>query len=121
MYKFNPMTQTIVEVKEATRFERIKRTPVPGWVMLLITFVPPLLIILCLIGCGSEEIKTVEYYKTHVDEGKAKIAECKNNPGVMKENPNCINAIAAYRESDTKHVHPKGKTMDDFMPTYTKE
>jgi len=78
-------------------------------------------IILSLTGCGSEEIKTVEYYKIHVDEGKAKIAECKNNPGIMKENPNCINAIAAYRESDTKHVHPNGKTMDDFMPTYTKE
>lgn len=52
-------------------------------------------IVLSLAGCGSEEIKTVEYYKTHIAERDAKIKECLNNPGASKENANCANAGSA--------------------------
>jgi hypothetical protein len=45
----------------------------------------------------SEEVKTVNYYKQHISEQKAKIAECKNNPGELRGTPNCINALTAER------------------------
>lgn len=50
----------------------------------------------------SEEVKTVNYYKQHISERKAKIEECKNNPGELKGTPNCINAIAAHRTGGIK-------------------
>ncbi|SBW05680.1 conserved exported hypothetical protein [uncultured delta proteobacterium] len=48
-------------------------------------------------GCNSEETKTVEWYlkpenKPALD---AKLAECRNNPGQLKDTPNCINARQA--------------------------
>ncbi|ACZ11804.1 EexN family lipoprotein [Sulfurospirillum deleyianum] len=52
-------------------------------------------IVFSLTGCGSEEVKTVEYYKTHIAERDAKIKECLNNPGASKENANCANAASA--------------------------
>lgn len=50
----------------------------------------------------SEEVKTVNYYKQHTAERKAKIDECKNNPGELRGTPNCINAIAAHRTGGIK-------------------
>lgn len=65
-------------------------------------------------GCGEkEEVKTVEYYKEHADERKAKIEECKNNPGELRGTPNCTNAIAAYRSSGAK------VRLDDNKPLET--
>lgn len=54
-------------------------------------------LVLTFVGCGqtSEEIKTVEYYKLHVSERKTKIDECLNNPGELKNTPNCTNATRA--------------------------
>ena len=50
-----------------------------------------------LVGCNAEETRTVEWYlkpenKTALE---TKLAECKNNPGELKDTPNCINARKA--------------------------
>jgi len=52
---------------------------------------------ICLIsflGC-SEQTKTVDYYLKNKDECELKVQECKNNPGDLKNNPNCVNAMEA--------------------------
>jgi outer membrane lipoprotein SlyB len=74
-------------------------------------------------GCNNQTVNTVDYYKTHDTEREAKITECKNNPGGMKDDPNCINAFVAHSQGGIKpHVHPTdNKTMDDFMPPYKKQ
>lgn len=46
-------------------------------------------------GCG-DSVKTVDYYTAHKEERKAKIEECNNNPGGMKDDPNCQNATFSH-------------------------
>lgn len=94
-FKFNPNAHGFVEVKEATRFERIKRTRVPRWVVLVIAFVPPLILgSIVFTGC-SEDVKTIQYYKEHTAERDAKISECIDNPGGHQGDANCVNAAQA--------------------------
>lgn len=112
-------SHVVIEVKEASRFERLKRTRVPRWVMLLITFVPPMIflaIAFTFTGCG-QDVKTVEYYKEHTDERDAKISECLNNPGTAQGDAGCINAATAERHSTDgiKTNKSGGKTMDDYV------
>jgi len=62
---------------------------------------------LALSGCDEEKNKTVEYYMQNSDERKAKIAECKNNPGELALQHNCVNASkaetkASMRKEDTR-------------------
>ena len=74
-------------------------------------------IILSLTGCGSEEIKTVEYYKTHIAERDAKIKECLNNPEASKENANCTNAGSAKFHSGVEidpNTATNAKQFDKF-------
>jgi hypothetical protein len=49
-------------------------------------------------GCDQEPVRDVDYWKTHVDERKAKVSACVSNPGQLDGTPNCINAKRA--ESD---------------------
>lgn len=42
-----------------------------------------------------EKIQTVEWYLDHDAERTAKLEECHNNPGVLKDNANCQNANSA--------------------------
>ncbi|MDD4883057.1 EexN family lipoprotein [Sulfuricurvum sp.] len=110
-------SHVVIEVKEASRFERLKRTRVPRWVMLLITFVPPMIFLaIAFTGCG-QDVKTVEYYKEHTDERDAKISECLNNPGTAQGDAGCINAATAERHSTDgiKTNKSGGKTMDDYV------
>jgi len=51
--------------------------------------------VLTLSGCVGEKDRTVEWYKEHETERKAKIAECENNPGKLANTPNCVNARVA--------------------------
>lgn len=97
-YQFNPNTHGFIEVKEATRFERIKRIRVPQWIVLLITFLPPVILWAILLS-GCSDTKTVEYYQEHLAERDAKISECLNNPGQAKDDPNCANAASAKLHS----------------------
>lgn len=74
--------------------------------------------VLSFAGCG-DDVKTVEYYKEHADERIEKIAECRNNPGGMKDDPNCKNAFVGHSAANYKKTDKTGgKTIDDFMPPY---
>lgn len=45
-------------------------------------------------GCKEEkEVKTVQWYTEHPAERQAQVDICKNNPGQLKDDPNCINAM----------------------------
>ena len=54
------------------------------------------------VGCKEEkkEVRTVEWFMAA--ENKAALEEtltqCKNNPGQLKDDPNCVNAAAAQRK-----------------------
>lgn len=49
-------------------------------------------------GCQSEETRSVEWYRAPENKVafEAKLAECKNNPGELKNTPNCVNAFKAF-------------------------
>ena len=44
----------------------------------------------------KEETRTVDWYISHESELKEKLNECGNNPGLLKDTPNCINAKEAH-------------------------
>ena len=48
-----------------------------------------------LAGCSGETVRDVDYYKTHKEALEEKLAECVNNPGALKDTPNCVNARTA--------------------------
>lgn len=54
-------------------------------------------LMLPLTACTSEETKTVDWYAAPENKTtlEAKLKECKNNPGELKNTPNCINAQKA--------------------------
>ena len=43
-------------------------------------------------ACSQKEPKTVAYYSANPAERDQVVAECKNNPGKLKDDPDCINA-----------------------------
>ena len=60
-----------------------------------------LAILVCFTGCKEEstptkETKTVRWYTDHPDERKAQLAICANNPGELRDDPNCINARQSF-------------------------
>lgn len=51
-------------------------------------------------GCDGK-VKTMEYYKDHLDEAKSVVAECKANETVTgNKHENCVNASAAILRFD---------------------
>ena len=54
-------------------------------------------------ACNAEETKTVDWYAApaHKAALDAKLAECRNNPGELKDTPNCVNARAASEKLAT--------------------
>lgn len=51
-------------------------------------------------ACGQREPpKTVAYYTEHPAERDARLAVCKNNPGELKSDPDCVNAAAAVMKA----------------------
>lgn len=65
--------------------------------------------LLTLAGCNKEkEVKTVDWYMDPANKAayEAKLAECKNNPGGMKDDPNCMNAMTAQHKLFTKVPPP---------------
>jgi len=69
---------------------------------------------LLLFGCNAEETRTVEWYRA--PENKAaleiKLAECKNNPGELRNTPNCINARKAFELNFTSGKFDKVREPD---------
>ncbi|HED6686284.1 TPA: EexN family lipoprotein [Campylobacter jejuni] len=59
----------------------------------------------CLIGCG-DEAKTSEYYEKHIDEAKARVAECKKmekmNETQQRDCSNASEAILFQRDKNNK-------------------
>lgn len=43
-------------------------------------------------ACNPKEPKTVAHYTANPSERDQIVAECKNNPGKFKDDPDCINA-----------------------------
>lgn len=54
-------------------------------------------------GCTPDkEPKSVQYYAEHPEERKTVVAQCKNNPGKYRDDPDCINAETADIRSQGK-------------------
>ena len=54
-----------------------------------------------------EPPRTVAYYLEHAAERDARIALCKNDPGTLKDDPDCVNAAsAAIRRWGTATLPP---------------
>ena len=45
-----------------------------------------------LAACSQKEPKTVAYYAANPSERETVLAECRNNPGKLKDDPDCMNA-----------------------------
>jgi hypothetical protein len=52
-----------------------------------------------------EKIQTVEWYLDHETERTAKLEECHNNPGILKDNANCQNANSAGLQLSAGTLH----------------
>ncbi len=58
---------------------------------------------LALVACHEPPPpKTVAYYAEHTAERDARLAACKNNPGELKKDPDCMNAAASVFAGWTK-------------------
>lgn len=58
------------------------------------TFIFSLFIVLLLSGC-DRQAKSVQYFKEHKDERKAKIKECLNDVAAHQDDEDCKNAARA--------------------------
>ncbi|EAB5365160.1 TPA: EexN family lipoprotein [Campylobacter jejuni] len=66
-----------------------------------------------LIGCG-DEAKTSEYYEKHIDEAKARVAECKKMEKMNEtQQRDCSNAKwAVEMQSDSRVPYGIGKNQN---------
>jgi len=51
-----------------------------------------------LAGCGNNEVHDVQYFIDHPEERKAAFEKCQNNPGALRNTPECINVSQANKE-----------------------
>lgn len=69
------------------------------------------LVSFALTGCFDEEpastvpVHDVEWFKAHNDARKATLEECSNNPGELKDTPNCSNALEAEKQLSSGSLH----------------
>ena len=63
-----------------------------------IAFIITMVAAILVCGCQSEETRSVEWYRAPENKAafETKLAECKNNPGELKNTPNCVNAFKAF-------------------------
>lgn len=53
----------------------------------------PVVLGLLIAACEPDSSKfTVEYYKANAEQRKAKLKECMNDPGALRNDPLCVNA-----------------------------
>ena len=77
--------------------------------LLLLAFLAA--IMLCMPGCKEEkEVKTVQWYREHPEELQKQYDICRNNPGQLKDDPNCVNAMQA------RMIDSGGKASDLKLP-----
>lgn len=62
----------------------------------------------------AEETKTVDWYAAPENTAAldAKLAECRNNPGELRDTPNCINARAAANKLLRKGLGERTKVQE---------
>lgn len=66
-------------------------------------------------SCNTEPTHDVQYYLDHPQERKAKLEECKNNPGELMNTPNCKNADQAELKAMFQGTEmPKVKVPDKW-------
>ncbi|MCE4551929.1 EexN family lipoprotein [Xanthomonas hortorum] len=61
--------------------------------------------------------KTVTYYAEHNDERKTVLTRCRDNPGELRETPDCVNAERADAKKALArrgHLDLKPLTAEDF-------
>lgn len=46
---------------------------------------------------SNQTVRDVPYFLSHPDELRLKFAECKDNPGLLSSDPECVNASAANK------------------------
>lgn len=74
------------------------------------------LVSLSLTGCFDDTTETtstkttspvhdVEWFKSHDDERQATLKDCSNNPGDLKDKPNCSNALEAEQQLSSGSLH----------------
>ena len=65
---------------------------------------PIMLVVLALAACsrapGGAGTLTVDYYRAHAAERTATLSTCANDPGDLRDSPNCVNAREAARVED---------------------
>ncbi len=65
-----------------------------------------LIVVLLITGCNDEVAFTpansVEWYESNPDEMKAMVKRCADNPGELKDAPNCVNARNAMRKQASR-------------------
>jgi hypothetical protein len=74
-----------------------------------------MLVVLALAACsrapGGAGTLTVDYYRAHAAERAAMLRTCENDPGDLRDSPNCVNAREAARVEDVgslKSLPPMG-------------
>jgi len=70
-------------------------------------------IAMLLAACDSETTHTAAWYREHPDELKAQLAKCKDDPGRLRNTPNCVNAAAA-NDPFKKPVQPNHEGSKGF-------
>ena len=84
-----------------------------------------ILLVLMLVACTQSPDQaghTVEYYRAHVSEREATVAQCANDPGSRRDSAACVNAREAARLEDVgslKNLPPMGlpgKPADPVRP-----
>ncbi len=70
-----------------------------------------------LVSCsGAEPARDVAYYRAHAAERTAKLAACRNDVGHVAPTANCINALAADSEAQSRRfwsVHKPASRVAD--------
>ena len=76
---------------------------------------PIMLAVLALAACnrtpGGGGTLTVDYYRAHAAERAAMLRTCENDPGDLRDSPNCVNAREAARVEDVgslRNLPPMG-------------
>ena len=76
---------------------------------------PVVLAVLALAACsrtpGGGGTLTVDYYRAHAANRAATLSTCANDPGDLRDSPNCVNAREAARVEDVgslKSLPPMG-------------
>ncbi len=49
-------------------------------------------------GCQKQEVHDVQWFLDHAPERTDTLKQCRNNPGELRNDANCINAIKAEKK-----------------------